>query len=92
MASAVGQGALGIETREDAAKTNDVLKNLVEHAETRRAVEAERTLLEALGGGCQVPLGAHASRQGDELRLVAAVVAPDGSKLIRSDPAWFRRC
>jgi hydroxymethylbilane synthase len=85
MASAVGQGALGIETREDAEETNATLKDLVEHPETRRAVDAERALLEALGGGCQVPLGAHASVEGDELRLIAAVVAPDGSKVIRAD-------
>jgi hydroxymethylbilane synthase len=85
MASAVGQGALGIETREGDDETIEVLRNLVEHEETRRAVDAERTLLEALGGGCQVPLGAHASIEGDELHLVAAVVAPDGSKLIRTD-------
>ena len=84
MASAVGQGALGIETREDADETLRVLDPL-NHEATRKAVAAERALLEALGGGCQVPLGAYASIEGDELRLVAAVVAPDGSRLIRAE-------
>ncbi len=84
MMSAVGQGALGIETREGDEATIRALRELVEDAETRCAVEAERALLAALGGGCQVPLGAHASTEGEELRLVATVVAPDGSKLIRA--------
>ena len=83
MAPAVGQGALGIETREGDEETLAALRP-IEHAPTRAAVEVERALLEALGGGCQVPLGAHARVDGDELHLVAAVVAPDGSKVIRT--------
>jgi hydroxymethylbilane synthase len=84
MASAVGQGALGIETREDDAKTRAVLAAL-EHQDTRRAVEAERALLDGLGGGCQVPLGALAVIEGGALRLTAAVVSPDGARLIRAE-------
>jgi hydroxymethylbilane synthase len=83
MAPAVGQGALGIEIREGDEETLAVLKP-IEHEATRQAVEAERALLEALGGGCQVPLGAHAHAEAGELQLVAAVVAPDGSRVIRT--------
>ena len=82
MAPAIGQGALGIEIREDDADVAELLARL-EHAETRRAVEAERALLDALGGGCQVPLGGHAVVERESLRLTAAVAAPDGSTLIR---------
>ena len=59
----------------------------LEHRETRLAVEAERALLDALGGGCQVPLGGRATVAGDRLELIAAVVAPDGSTLIRDELA-----
>ena len=83
MAPAVGQGALGIETREGDEETLAVLKP-IEHRATREAVEAERALLDALGGGCQVPLGAHARVDEGDLHLIAAVVAPDGSRVIRT--------
>ncbi|HLL73435.1 MAG TPA: hydroxymethylbilane synthase [Pyrinomonadaceae bacterium] len=82
MLPAVGQGALGIETRADDARTN-ALVSLLEHAPTRAACTAERTLLYALGGGCQVPIAAHAVVSGDALRLEALVAALDGTQLIR---------
>jgi len=82
MLPAVGQGALGIETRADDARTN-ALVSLLEHAPTRAACTAERTLLYALGGGCQVPIAAHAVVNGDALRLEALVAALDGTQLIR---------
>ena len=84
MAPAVGQGALAIETRAGDRETIEAVARL-EHAETRSAVEAERALLEALGGGCQVPLGAHARVIDGDIHLMAAVVAPDGSKVIRAE-------
>ena len=81
MCPAVGQGALAIETREsgDAAS---VCRRL-DHAATRAAVEAERATLRALGGGCQVPIGAHATIMEGELSMVAIVAAPDGGALVR---------
>ncbi len=82
MAPAIGQGALGIEIREDDTDTAELLRH-IEHRETRLAVEAERALLDALGGGCQAPLGGHAVVERETLTLAAAVVAPDGSRLIR---------
>jgi hydroxymethylbilane synthase len=80
MLPAVGQGALGIETRSGDAATNEIIA-LLEHAPTRAACTAERALLFALGGGCQVPIAAHANVTGTRLRLVG-LVAGDG-KIIR---------
>ncbi|MDX6270155.1 MAG: hydroxymethylbilane synthase [Acidobacteriota bacterium] len=82
MLPAVGQGALGIETRANDPRTA-ALVALLEHAPTRAACTAERALLFALGGGCQVPIAAHAVVSGDTLRLDALVAALDGSRVIR---------
>ena len=60
MIPAVGQGALGIETREDDAETIELLAT-IEHAPTRRAAELERAFLRTLEGGCQAPIGAYAT-------------------------------
>ncbi len=81
MCPAVGQGALAIETREgdDAARRCARLDD----RDTRVAVEAERAVLARLGGGCQVPIGAHARVSGDRLELLAIVGMPDGSRVIR---------
>lgn len=80
MLPAVGQGALGIETRGDDAETN-ALVSALEDAATRAAVTAERSLLRALGGGCQLPIAAHAVVSGDALRLAALVAAPTGERV-----------
>jgi hydroxymethylbilane synthase len=82
MLPAVGQGALGIETRAEDARTA-ALVSLLDHAPTRAACTAERALLHALGGGCQVPIAAHASVSGDSLRLEALVAALSGEQVIR---------
>jgi hydroxymethylbilane synthase len=82
MLPAVGQGALGIETRARDERTA-ALVSLLEHAPTRAACTAERALLFALGGGCQVPIAAHATVEGDTLRLDALVAALDGGRVIR---------
>jgi hydroxymethylbilane synthase len=82
MLPAVGQGALGIETRARDSRTA-ALVSLLEHAPTRAACTAERALLFALGGGCQVPIAAHAVVEGDTLRLDALVAALDGSRVVR---------
>ncbi|HJR08466.1 MAG TPA: hydroxymethylbilane synthase [Pyrinomonadaceae bacterium] len=84
MLPAVGQGALGIETRANDARTISLV-SLLEHAATRAACTAERALLYALGGGCQVPIAAHAVMSGDSstLHLEALVAALDGKRLIR---------
>jgi hydroxymethylbilane synthase len=82
MLPAVGQGALGIETRANDARTH-ALVSLLDHAPTRAACTAERALLHALGGGCQVPIAAHASVSGASLRLEALVAALSGEQVIR---------
>lgn len=78
MLPAVGQGALGLECRTDDRATQEVVL-MVNHTPTAQAVQAERALLRALGGGCQVPLGAIATVEADVLVLRAAVLRPDGS-------------
>jgi hydroxymethylbilane synthase len=81
MCPAVGQGALAIETRTGGAGLEAV--RALDHAPTHAAVAAERGVLAALGGGCQVPIGAHAVVEGGRLRLLAVVVSPAGDALIR---------
>ena len=78
---AVGQGALAIESRADDAQTLAAL-TVLEDQETRLCVTAERALLSRLGGGCQVPIAAHARRDGSEIQLMAVVIRPDGSGCI----------
>lgn len=82
MCPAAGQGALAIETRED---RTDVARRLLEHTPTRVAVTAERALLGALGGGCQVPIGAHATVHGEAVHLQGLVAAPDGRHIVRGE-------
>jgi hydroxymethylbilane synthase len=84
MLPAVGQGALGMECRSDDVATRSLLAAL-DDPPTRQAVEAERSLLYHLGGGCQVPLGALAEVDGGMLRLRAAVLATDGSRRIAGE-------
>lgn len=81
---APGQGAIALECRKgDAAVASAVAP--LHHARTGREVEAERALLQALGGGCNVPLGAHATTDGERLKLVAFVGRADGSSLVRGE-------
>ena len=82
MLPAVGQGALGVETRADDAATNALVARL-EHEATRAACTAERALLRRLGGGCQVPIAAHAVVAGGRLRLEGFAGAPSGEVVIR---------
>jgi len=83
MCSAVGQGALAIEARPGGAGWEACRP--LDHLPTRAAVTAERGLLAALGGGCQVPIGAHATVEEGSLHLIAIVASPDGSELIRGE-------
>ncbi len=79
---AVGQGALAIETRDDDGPASALCRTLNNH-EARIAVTAERALLGALGGGCQVPIGANGRVSDGRLVLIAIVAAPDGSRIVR---------
>jgi len=82
MLPAVGQGALGIETRADNKIVNDILKS-IHHEETYNAVLAERALLKTLEGGCQVPIGALAEVKSNGLFIDAMVGSLDGSLTFR---------
>ncbi|HJQ70004.1 MAG TPA: hydroxymethylbilane synthase [Blastocatellia bacterium] len=82
MLSAVGQGALAIETRADDEAVNEIVRRL-NHDPTARACQAERAFLKGLGGGCLVPIAALARVEGDQVSLEGLVAAPDGSQIIR---------
>ena len=84
MLPAVGQGALGIETRSDDSDTRKFVASL-DDAETRAAVTAERALLAELQGGCQVPLGAWGRIENAALLLDACVLSADGAESIRKN-------
>ncbi len=78
---AAGQGAIGIEARAADAATLRAL-SLLEHAETRAAVTAERAALASLGGGCQLPIGAWGRVENGNLTLDAVVLSADGTQRI----------
>ncbi len=80
---AAGQGALGIECRNDDAKTLEILAPL-NHNATRQSVTAERSLLQSLGGGCQVPIGAHGKIVGNTLELSGCIAAINGESIVRA--------
>jgi len=82
MCPAAGQGALGIEIRAGDRRTAEHLRFLDDPA-ARSTTGCERALLNALGGGCQVPIGAFAEMEEDNLRLSAVVARPDGSEVLR---------
>jgi len=82
MLPAVGQGALAIEIRSSDPELTELLAGL-DHCETRTMISAERAVLAALEGGCQVPLGAWARFEKGTLVLDACVCAPDGSEVLR---------
>lgn len=79
---AVGQGAISIESRVKDEESNQILARL-DDAETRTAILAERALLSALHGGCQVPLGAWARMERGELVMEAVVCSVDGVQYVR---------
>ncbi|HHL39819.1 MAG TPA: hydroxymethylbilane synthase [Deltaproteobacteria bacterium] len=79
---AIGQGALGIETAVDNDYIND-LTAFFDHADTSRAVRAERAFLARLEGGCQVPIAAYGEVKGERLRLRGLVASVDGSTVVR---------
>ena len=79
---AVGQGAIGVECRLKDTEAADIVSGL-DDAETRTAIIAERSLLGALQGGCQVPLGAWARIERGELVLEACVCSVDGLQYVK---------
>ena len=79
---AVGQGAIAVECRLKDAEAGEILAPL-DDAETRTAIIAERAMLAALHGGCQVPLGAWARVERGELWMEACVCSVDGVQYVK---------
>jgi len=78
---AIGQGALAIETRVDDPEVEDLVATLDDPA-TSLCVRVERSFLQRMGGGCQVPMAAHCTSTMEGIEVVAAVVHPDGNPMI----------
>ena len=89
MLPAVGQGALGIEARQEASECHQVL-NLCNDPATSFCVHAERAVMLAVEGNCRMPVAAHAIRENGKLRLAALLADADGSNLRRAERtmAW----
>lgn len=77
---APAQGAIGIEIRLADRRTANLVK-VLNHAETERAIAAERGLLATLDGSCRTPIGAFTERDGDRLTLTAEILSPDGAEI-----------
>lgn len=82
MVSAVGQGAIGIEIREDDDFMIDVMSK-INHIETFTCVTAERVVMRKLEGGCQVPIGAYARIEDGVLVMDGLVGSVDGDRIVR---------
>jgi len=80
--AAPGQGAIAVQARTDDAGMTAVLAGL-DHADTRTAITAERALLAALEGGCQVPIGASMLRDESGATLHGIIAAVDGTHVVR---------
>jgi hydroxymethylbilane synthase len=78
---AVTQGVIGIECRQSDSRTVEILRPL-EHAATRKVMDAERAFAARLGGSCQSPIAAYAELEGERISLRGLVAEPDGSRLL----------
>ena len=76
---AVGQGAIGIETRADDARTRGLLAP-INHADTATALACERAFLAALDGSCRTPIAGHATVADGRVNFRGMIVKPDGSE------------
>lgn len=82
MIPAVGQGAVGIETRCDQKELNAWLQETIAHPETWACVSAERALLAAIEGDCHTPVAAHARLRGNRLHMWSCYATKDGDRLV----------
>jgi hydroxymethylbilane synthase len=80
---APGQGIIAIEARTSDASVRACVERIT-HRPSALALSAERAVVAALGGGCQMPIGAHAEVVEDRMSLTAVVIAPDGSSSVRA--------
>lgn len=81
---AIGQGAVGIECRENDTRIMDLLAPL-DHPHTHTRLAAERAMNQRLNGGCQVPIAGFAILDKDEIYLRGLVGRPDGSEVVRNE-------
>jgi hydroxymethylbilane synthase len=81
---AMGQGALGIETRINDVDVQKFICDL-DHEATHWAVDAERAFVDILDGGCQVPIGAYATVDGREITVRGLVAGLDGKTIYQLD-------
>jgi len=81
---AIGQGAIGIECRQDDEQVNSMLQALADE-ETSLRITAERAMNARLNGGCQVPIAGFAEISGEQLHLRGLVGSPDGTLLYRAE-------
>jgi hydroxymethylbilane synthase len=75
---AAGQGAIGIEIREDNKGVRDILAR-VDHGDTSVAIACERAFLGTLDGSCKTPIAGHATVSGDAIQFRGLIARPDGS-------------
>ena len=81
---AMGQGAVGIETRKNDVD-NQILLADIDHEETHYALDAERALVSQLEGGCNVPIGSFATLNGDQITLRGLVASLDGKTMYKKE-------
>ncbi len=88
MLPAVGQGAIGIESRTDDKQILDII-SVLDDKKSRACIQAERAMNNALQGGCQVPIAGYCWLNNDELMLQGLVGRVDGSKIIKQQITGF---
>ncbi len=81
---AMGQGAVGIETRKNDVD-NQILLADMDDEETHYALDAERALVSQLEGGCNVPIGAFATLNADQITLTGLVASLDGKTMYKKE-------
>jgi hydroxymethylbilane synthase len=81
---AMGQGAVGIETRKNDVD-NQILLADIDHEETHYALDAERALVSQLEGGCNVPIGSFATLDGDKITLTGLVASLNGKTMYKKE-------
>jgi hydroxymethylbilane synthase len=83
MIPAPGQGALAVQARPGGPGAAAI--GAIDHEPSHLALSAERHLMALLGGGCDLPFGAHARIEDEKVHLVGIVLAPDGTEAIRAE-------
>ena len=82
MVPAPGQGCLALQCRDDDQETIGVVSALDDHT-SHRALDAERSLMWRLGGGCALPLGAYATIEAEAVHLTCVIATPEGDRTVR---------